>query len=413
MAEPNKPSREQSPLMKDRLQFNRIMKEVDMFVREGKYEDALQRIAEAKEFDSNNLYIKAFEDRINTLKNAQKAPRPITPKVETPAPAVSPSPEIQAQERTRELEKYEAKRTVLLEELEIEREKLRIEREKMRAEGAEEIRKTKHELREEMDKKLNDRLEKLERDYARKIDLLGITAPKTHEERLAVYRAKMKQSYVNGEPSLEQARDLLDLKELLDLSFEDHVKIDTEVRVEQYVQVVEQGLIDGALTLDNVDILEELKQRFHILPEENARVETFILSKIRKHTSTTATILIADDEEDIRVPIGDALQGQGYNAIVCSDVAEALSKLETERVDLIVSDIKFLPGEEDGFQFFQAVQKNQEWESIPFILLSSLRDSVVVRSGLQLGVDDYLTKPVDIDLLLAVIEGKLKRQKSE
>lgn len=395
--------------MKDRLQFNRIMKEVDTLVREEKFDEAIARITDAKTVDPENLYIKAFEDRINGLKKAYKGPKSHAPQVQPPTPA--PLPVSVEEDRTRELKKYEEKRSVLIKELEAEREKLRRELEKMRAEGAEELRKTKHELREEMDRKLTERIEKLERDYARKIDLLGISAPKTHEERISLYRSRMKKMYTNGEPTFEQARDLLDLKELLDLSFEDHVKIDGEARVEQYVQVVEQGLLDGTLTIDNSDILEELKERFHILPEENARVETFILSKIRQHAAA-ATILIADDEEDIRVPIGDALQGQGYNAIVCSDVAEALNKLATEHVDLIVSDIKFLPGEEDGFQFFQAVQKMPECKSIPFILLSSLRDNVVVRSGLQLGVDDYLTKPVDIDLLLAVIEGKLKRKKN-
>jgi len=44
--------------------------------------------------------------------------------------------------------------------------------------------------------------------------------------------------------------------------------------------------------------------------------------------------------------------------------------------------------------------------------MSSLSDGVIVRSGVQLGVDDYLTKPLDADLLLAVVEGKIKRYRN-
>ena len=70
---------------------------------------------------------------------------------------------------------------------------------------------------------------------------------------------------------------------------------------------------------------------------------------------------------------------------------------------------KFGDAELDGFQFFAAVQARPELRTLPFVFMSALRDGVIVRSGVQMGVDDYLVKPVDPDLLIAVIEGKLKR----
>jgi len=48
-----------------------------------------------------------------------------------------------------------------------------------------------------------------------------------------------------------------------------------------------------------------------------------------------------------------------------------------------------------------------QYAGLPFIFMSALTDGVIVRSGIQLGVDDYLTKPIEPDLLAAVIEGKL------
>ena len=98
--------------------------------------------------------------------------------------------------------------------------------------------------------------------------------------------------------------------------------------------------------------------------------------------------------------------------ISCESIPQAFEQLKHVAVDLIVSDIKFLPKEPDGFKFFAMVQEQPKFRKIPFIFLSSLTDGVIIRSGIQLGVDDYLTKPVDPDLLLAVIEGKLKRYRS-
>jgi DNA-binding response OmpR family regulator len=83
--------------------------------------------------------------------------------------------------------------------------------------------------------------------------------------------------------------------------------------------------------------------------------------------------------------------------------------LRKNAVDLILSDIKFGDTDFGGFEFFKAVQAKPEWRSVPFIFMSALTDGVIIRSGVQLGVDDYLTKPIEPELLIAVVEGKLKR----
>jgi DNA-binding response OmpR family regulator len=86
-----------------------------------------------------------------------------------------------------------------------------------------------------------------------------------------------------------------------------------------------------------------------------------------------------------------------------------MEKLQASTFDFILSDIKFEYDELDGFKFFKSIQEQPQFRNIPFVFMSSLEDGVIVRSGMQLGIDDYLTKPMDPDLLIAVIEGKLKR----
>jgi DNA-binding response OmpR family regulator len=63
----------------------------------------------------------------------------------------------------------------------------------------------------------------------------------------------------------------------------------------------------------------------------------------------------------------------------------------------------------DGYEFFQKVQENTDWRRIPFIFFS-MKDSVEdLRKGRELGVDDYLTKPILPDALISAVRGKLKR----
>jgi CheY-like chemotaxis protein len=151
-----------------------------------------------------------------------------------------------------------------------------------------------------------------------------------------------------------------------------------------------------------------LKRKFSITPEESAKLEPYILSIVQQ-LAVKARILIADDELLLLQTIDELLVDNGYQVLPALSVEQALDVLKSNEVDLILSDIKFEEDQLDGFQFFMAVQQQPHLRKIPFIFMSSLRDGVIIRSGVQLGADDYLTKPVDRDLLIAVIEGKLKR----
>src|SRR5579862_184317 len=132
--------------------------------------------------------------------------------------------------------------------LNAEREQIRLEREQMVANEALAVQKAREELKSQMDKQLLSRLEQVQGEYERKMDLLGISIPESHEQRLVLYRDRLRMAYVNGEPSVHQAWNVLELKELLELSYEEHVKIETEVRIEQYVQELESGIASGSVT---------------------------------------------------------------------------------------------------------------------------------------------------------------------
>jgi CheY-like chemotaxis protein len=264
-------------------------------------------------------------------------------------------------------------------------------------------------IKKETETQLLKRMEQISLEYDHKLELLGATIPESAGEKHQLYRNRVREYYLHGSPTtVENARKLMELKELLQLTFDEHLEIETDVRLELYVEDVKQLIKSRAVNVKDQNALDELKRKFTITAEESAKLEPYILSIVQR-LAVKARILIADDELLLLQTLDDLLVDNGYQVFPALSVEQALDVLKSNEVDLILSDIKFEEDQLDGFQFFVAVQEQPHLRKIPFIFMSSLRDGVIIRSGVQLGADDYLTKPVDRDLLIAVIEGKLKR----
>ena len=121
----------------------------------------------------------------------------------------------------------------------------------------------------------------------------------------------------------------------------------------------------------------------------------------------SAKILVVDDEPVIKDSIAEILRIHGYQVLTASNGIEGLEVIRQEIPELIISDI-MMP-EMNGYQFYQRVRSNPEYLWIPFIFLSAKREGEDIRFGKELGVEDYLKKPIDAEDLLAAVIGCLKR----
>lgn len=121
------------------------------------------------------------------------------------------------------------------------------------------------------------------------------------------------------------------------------------------------------------------------------------------------TILVLDDNCDLVTNIELILEMEGYQVLSACSGSEALALLEQTRPDLIISDI-MMPGM-DGYEFYQRVRRDPELLTVPFIFLSAKGEREDVRFGKRLGVDEYLTKPLEPEDLLIAVEAKLRRLK--
>ena len=120
-----------------------------------------------------------------------------------------------------------------------------------------------------------------------------------------------------------------------------------------------------------------------------------------------ARILVVDDDSGIRSGIRDLLSLQDFIVVIASNGLEALDLLADQTPDLILADI-IMP-KMDGYQLYQRVRQNPEWLQIPFIFLSVKGDEEDIRFGKELGVDDYLMKPINPEDLISAVVDCLQR----
>jgi len=129
--------------------------------------------------------------------------------------------------------------------------------------------------------------------------------------------------------------------------------------------------------------------------------------KINKKTK----ILVVDDEEDIIELLKYQLTQQGYDVYTAANGREAIDVAEDSLPDLIILDI-MMP-EMDGIEAFKALKKIAGLEESIIIFLSARKEEQMQVTGLDLGADDYIVKPIRPALLQSKIEALLRRNKKK
>jgi two-component system response regulator AtoC len=121
-------------------------------------------------------------------------------------------------------------------------------------------------------------------------------------------------------------------------------------------------------------------------------------------------ILYIEDDEEIRDNVSELLSAEGFTPVTAATGEEGLRVALEDPPDLILCDIS-LPGM-DGYAVIRAVSEYPQTETIPFIFVSARADRAEIRHGMNLGADDYVTKPFGRVELLDAIRSRLSRTKS-
>ena len=123
------------------------------------------------------------------------------------------------------------------------------------------------------------------------------------------------------------------------------------------------------------------------------------------------TILIIEDEADIRELIRYNLEREGYKIAESPSAEEAIGFLKKTLPDLILLDL-MLPGT-DGFAFCRALKAEERTAKVPVIMVTARDEDADIVAGLEVGADDYMTKPFSARILSARVRAVLRRRASE
>ena len=121
----------------------------------------------------------------------------------------------------------------------------------------------------------------------------------------------------------------------------------------------------------------------------------------------STTILVIDDNKDIRENTAEILDLAGYTTLTAENGKQGVEIALREKPSIIVCDI-MMP-ELDGYGVLHLLRKNPETESIPFIFLTAKTERADFRKGMEMGADDYITKPFEDIELLNAIEIRIKK----
>ncbi|MDY6965420.1 MAG: response regulator [Halobacteriota archaeon] len=164
---------------------------------------------------------------------------------------------------------------------------------------------------------------------------------------------------------------------------------------------------------DDIDkeILKMLEEDAKASTEEIARrlgvEESTVIKRLEKMADTRTKILIVDDEIDTLTPLKKALEVEGYAVVDAMDGLSALEKARSERPDLILLDL-MLP-EMDGYEVCQKLRGDPLTDHIPIVMLTCVGEVDSKVKGIEMGADDYITKPFNLSELKARVKMVLRR----
>ncbi len=125
-----------------------------------------------------------------------------------------------------------------------------------------------------------------------------------------------------------------------------------------------------------------------------------------KNKAEPATLLVIEDDETMRAALKRIFESEGYRVITAADGTQLSSVLEDQSLDMIILDIG-LPWI-NGFELAELMKDHADLKRIPLIFISGLTSDADVKRGFEVGADDYIKKPFDVEKIKKTVNALMK-----
>ncbi len=218
------------------------------------------------------------------------------------------------------------------------------------------------------------------------------------------YKSMLMEIWKDGSVSPDEQSRIDSMRETFAITPDEHSVIEKDVRLMCYLHSIREEWRKG------VTDFSQQRKRFLITDHEQLAIEPRVFQLLQSLQSN-GSVLVLDDEAPFLTIIKSILDEGGYYCFTAMTGEEGLLLLETMTPDIVICDINFSKPNMSGFAFYEKFRSIDKFLTTPFIFLSGLDQDVLVRTGKKLGADDYLFKPIDAEMLMATIEGQLKRSR--
>lgn len=223
---------------------------------------------------------------------------------------------------------------------------------------------------------------------------------------ILMYEEILKEAWFDGKVTQEEEKELQSVREVFHITMEEHKAIEEKIKIESYIEALRLAWKDGVITEMERQVLDMMRRRYGITAEEHIAIENQV-QDAKKGTQPKARILLVEPDKTVLVTVMRALQKHNFEVVVASRAEDALQIMLKQLPKLIISEAIFPTGTLDGFGFFKKVQEHTSLKETPFFFVTDSGNQKVLRAAMRMGFDLCLTKPIDIDLLIAAIEGRL------
>jgi CheY-like chemotaxis protein len=224
---------------------------------------------------------------------------------------------------------------------------------------------------------------------------------------LSMYRQLLKECWVDGIVTPEESTLLEETRSHYGISEESHNRIESEIKIEAFIDALRIIWRDDVISDNEQEVLEIMRKKYGITSEEQVIAEKKF-SNLQASRTTKTLMLIVDSNQNDCISVALALSNQGHEVKLTHSPDEAVRFLSTHTPDLILCEAVFPHPNTDGFEFYHKVHSIRRLNHIPFIMMTSPSDARIIRAGLRMGVDYFIPKPLHVDYVVAVVEGKLK-----